>query len=548
MAINTRAYIEKCLKIKDKKSNIIPLKINAPQMKLYNALKKQYDQGKPMRAIILKARQMGFSTITEAILFKRTATAFNVNSAVVSHDVKATNDLLDMFKRFYEELPRELRPATLASNRKQVVFDNKMGTGLKSKIDCMTAGNENIGRGSTYNNLHLSEFAWWQGDPAQTLLGLMQSVPHEKNSLVVIESTANGFNEFKSLWDAAVSGQSEFAPVFCAWWEMPEYRLPYDGFILTDEEKKMKERFQLDNEQISWRRWCLANNCGGDVDKFRQEYPATPEEAFIASGACLFDTDKILARIGSCPVGERGKIKYKYDGEKIDDICFLKGSGETIVYEHPKRGHPYVIGADTAGEGSDYSVAQIIDNSTGVQVAKLRTHEDEGIFARDLFALGKYYNNALISVECNFSTYPVRELARLGYGRLFVRRREDTFTHKVVESYGFKTTSITRPLILSGLVDIVREDTHLLQDVDTLREMLVFCKNERGRPEALPGEHDDCVMALAIAYGCRDQQTYKIDCQQTHKRIPWTDDMHEDFAAASEEQKKMLLKKWGDPM
>lgn len=547
MAINTKAYIEKCLKIKDKKSNIIPLKINAPQMKLYNALKKQYDQGKPMRAIILKARQMGFSTLSEAIIFKRTATAFNVNSAVVSHDIKATNDLLDMFKRFYDELEPGLKPSTVASNRKQVIFDNKLGTGLKSKIDCLTAGNEKIGRGATYNNLHLSEFAWWQGDPAQTLLGLMQAVPHERDSLVIIESTANGFNEFKKLWDAAESGQSEFAPVFCAWWEMPEYRLPYDGFSLTEEEKEMKERFGLDCEQIAWRRWCLANNCGGSVEMFRQEYPASPEEAFIASGACLFDTEKVIGRINECPDGEQMRIKYDFDGDRITNAELVNGESDLIIFEEPKKGHPYVIGADTAGEGSDFNVAQIIDNATGRQVARMRTHEDEGLFARDLFALGTIYNGALIAVECNFSTYPNRELERLGYKRIYVRKKEDLFTRKMIDAFGFRTTAITRPIILSNLVDIVRESVHLINDKDTLKEMLVFCKNERGRAEALAGEHDDCVMALAIAYGCRDQQSFKIESEEEKKSIRWTEDMYDDYAAASDEQRKLLIKRWGNP-
>lgn len=536
------SYIEKHLKIRDKFGKIIPLRLNAPQRKLYDALANQTAQGKPRRAIILKARQMGFSTLTEALLFARAANTGNTNCAVVSHDAKATGELLQMFKLYYSELPDEGKPELITCNTKRVVLKVKS---LDSKIDCMTAGNDNIGRGATYDCLHLSEYAWWTGSPADTLLGLMQAVPHTPGSLVVIESTANGYNDFKKLWDAAVSGENEFAPVFCAWWELPEYRLPYDGFTLTEEERALQEAYFIDNEQLAWRRWCIANNCGGDLDKFRQEYPACPEEAFIASGTSIFDTKGVLERlrldIQPC---KTGSFRYDYDGAHIRDIQFSAGS-EIRIYEDARPGVPYVIGADTAGGGSDWFAAQVIDNTSGRQVAVYRTRTDEGLFARQLYCLGAYYNDALIAVEANFSTYPIRELERLGYKKQYVRQTEDTFAPAPLSSYGFKTTAITRPVILNGLVDIVRESCALISDADTLREMLTFCKNSAGRAEALPGEHDDCVMALAIAYGCRDQQFYVSAPRR--RRTVWTADMYEDYEAADAEQKEKLKRLWGEP-
>jgi hypothetical protein len=89
--------------------------------------------------------------------------------------------------------------------------------------------------------------------------------------MVIIESTANGYDDFKDMWDDAVAGKSQFVPVFCAWWELDGYRKAYDGFTLTDEELKLKELYNLDNEQIAWRRWCIHNNCRGDVNLFTQE-------------------------------------------------------------------------------------------------------------------------------------------------------------------------------------------------------------------------------------------------------------------------------------
>ena len=112
MIINTKKYIEEFLKIKTKDSEIIPFKLNKPQLKLYDLLKRQSEAGKPQRVIILKARQMGFSTLTEAILFKRTATKANVNSGIIAHKDDATTNLFNMSKLFLEELPEQLKPKT----------------------------------------------------------------------------------------------------------------------------------------------------------------------------------------------------------------------------------------------------------------------------------------------------------------------------------------------------------------------------------------------------------------------------------------------------
>ena len=119
--------------------------------------------------------------------------------------------------------------------------------------------------------------------------------------------------------------------------------------------------------------------------------------------------------------------------------------------------------------------------------------------------MGTCYNTALLAVETNFSSYPIRELERLGYPRQYVRQTEDSFTHRPTRSYGFKTTSVTRPLLIAGLVEVVRDHPEWLNDRDTLEEMLTFVRNQRGRPEAQQGAHDDCVMALGIAYYVRAQ-------------------------------------------
>ena len=230
-------------------------------------------------------------------------------------------------------------------------------------------------------------------------------------------------------------------------------------------------------------------------------------------GQTIFDAQKVSERLSQLagPV-RRGEFTFAtwYSPEAnevlIDDSTIRwveMDTGPIQVYQEPAPGGAYVIGADTAGEGSDFNVGQVIDHITGQQVCTIRGQMDEDLFAKQLYCLGKHYHTALVSIEANFSSYPIRELERLRYSRQYVRQAEDSFTHRIRQSYGFKTSSVTRPLVIAGLVEVVREHPEWLNDRDTLNEMLTFVRNENGRPEAQEGAHDDCVMSLGIAYYTR---------------------------------------------
>ena len=180
--LNCRDYIETFLKIRDKEGKIVPLKLNPPQLRLYETIRKQWAAGKPVRIIILKARQMGFSTLTEGIIFWATATSAQTESMIVAHQDEATGNLFRMSKRFLDELPGPLRPMMKASNGQELNFDRPSRSkderkGLGSRIRCATAGGRGVGRSYTLRCLHLSEFAFWPGEKRETLTGLMQAVP-----------------------------------------------------------------------------------------------------------------------------------------------------------------------------------------------------------------------------------------------------------------------------------------------------------------------------------------------------------------------------------
>jgi phage terminase large subunit len=266
-------------------------------------------------------------------------------------------------------------------------------------------------------------------------------------------------------------------------------------------------------------------------------------------GKTVFDARKVNDRIAANPQPiKRGMFAYDYDGLRITNIRWEDApDGYISIYQEPKQGYPYVLGGDTAGEGSDWFTGHVLDNTTGEQVAVLHHQMDEDLYAHQMYCLGMYYNTALIGIESNFSSYPIKELERLGYPRQYVRQREDTYTHKIVESYGVKTTSATRPVIISELVRVVREAPETINDIPTLNEMLTFVRNEKGRPEAQDGAHDDLVMGLGIAHYIRPQQSYVPDFTPERPKIKWEEDMWEDWYNADEETRQRLIQKWGEP-
>ena len=561
-------FIQAFLKIRTKAGDIVGLILNPPQQRLYAAIREQWEAGRPIRIIILKARQMGFSTLTAAIIFFLVVTNFNRTAMVVAHEEKATRTIFGMYRLFFTMLPDWLKPQTRANSGYVLEFNRPTKSksdapGLNSVIKCATAGGQGIGRGETVQYLHLSEYGFWPGNPADTYLGVSQTVPDEPGTMIVIESTANGFNDFKAKWDLAVecqrTGEEGFVPIFFAWHEMPTYRRRAPrGFVRTGEEEELAALYGLDDEQLVWRRYTINTKCGGDVARFRQEYPSCPEEAFIASGSCVFDqlaiTQRIeeLRRAGAAPI-KTGRYAITY-GSSILDLRkweWREDGSECIrIYADPEPGVPYVIGCDTAGsdgrdKDSDFFAAHVLDNRTGRQAAVLHGRLGEREFTEQVYALGRSYNNALVAIETNYSTYPNELLQLMGYRRLYVQQHTDEFTKKIINKYGWDTNRTTRPLIIDGLKDAAKHSLHLIGDIPTLQEMLVFIKNAAGRPEAEVGQHDDLVMSLAISHFVRGQQDRVAKTQG--KRRKWTRAMQEEYWEADEADRREMERRWGRP-
>lgn len=559
---NALQYIQSFLKIQTKDGSLRSLILNEPQRRLYDLLKSEREKGKPIRVIILKARQMGFSTLVVALIFWATATAFFINSLIVAHKEDATASLFKMVKLFYDCLPSPLKPLQRASNAQELVLDKPAkykgkDKGLGSRLRCATAGGTGVGRGWTFMNVLLSEFAFWPGNKMETYTGIMQAVPDGIDTMVVIESTANGFNEFKKLWDAAViaqrNGTEGFLPVFFPWFEMRSYRKkPAPDFQRTEEEQKLADTFGLDDSQLAWRRWCIEINCGGDVDLFHQEYPATPDEAFISTGRCVFDKKALVLRreqVRDLP-WEYGAFRIEKDlsGHIVKWEWTPETGGPIRILKHPEQGVPYVLGGDTAGTGTDKFAGTMIDNSTGMLVAVVHHQFGERMFAEQMYCLGMYYNTALIGVETNYSTFPEMILEELEYPKLFVRERYDNFLGQMVNAFGFDTNTATRPVLVDTLKDVVKKSLDTVTDFDLLGEMLTFVYDDKWKAQAEQGEHDDLVMAFGITHRIRHQQRTVAEMPTLGERsVKWTPDMWEDYQKAPPEQRRMMEQMWGKP-
>lgn len=483
-------YARHAIKIRTKDNDVRPMIFNAPQNKLHEAIEKQYQETGKVRIIILKARQQGFSTYVQGRNYWKLSQSTARKGLVVAHKNDSSRTLFDMYRRTHKEMPEVLRPSTKYSSRKELVFDK-----LDSGIIIATAGGDGIARGETFSDIHLSEMAFWPtATAADNWLALEQCVPNTDDTSVYIESTANGMTGiFYDMWKKAVAGENGYLAFFSPWFDTPEYREEVPpGFERTLEEQDLVDQFGLDDEQLMWRRHKIAR---GGLDKFKQEYPATPEEAFLNSGRPAFNPDDIHTMLAnSCPP------LYKM---ALEGLTFQKHPvGELSVWQEKDNSKTYYIGADVAMgiKDGDYSVAQVLDDQKNL-VATWRGHVNPDYFADILFALGHYYNVAQVVVENN--NHGLLTAIRLGrdlaYPNTYTEVGEGQLNDKESFLIGFRTTVKTKPLIVDRLRAALRDKELSIWDKTTLNEMLSFIVTESGALEAEEGSHDDCVMALCLA-------------------------------------------------
>lgn len=514
-----KLFAERCLSIARKDGTVVPYRFAPAPEKLRLAVDDLRRKRRPVRIVYLKARQVFVSTATAARFFHEVPFNSGQKALVVAHDLEAANEIFGYY-RFFVESYRPFGGIITLPRLKQ---DNRnvLRWANGSYIRVATANNVKKGRAFSLRYLHLSEFAFWR-DAKTLMAALMNAVPDDPDTMVIVESTANGVgNPFWELWQRAndPTAGSEWTPLFCAWWEHPEYAARVEDRArfqrsLTEEERELARRYGLSLEQLAWRRWAIATKCDGNPDTFRQEYPACPEEAFLFSGRPRFSHQHLgrMPVIRDAPVGELEEVAI---GPKTHIQFVQRERGPLTLYKRPAEHRCYVIGVDVAeGRDSagrdalvrdpDYSVACVLDRDTGEQVAKLRGRMEPTVFGAYVATLGRWYNWAFLVPEANGPGLALlAELQHRGYPPGLIYRRQpqpdDPLDTESLSRLGWRTTTITRQQLIARLDRAIREMSVLIHDPNTLSECRTFVVHPDGRPAAQAGCHDDEVIALALA-------------------------------------------------
>jgi len=519
-------YATKCLKIQTMDAKLINFKFNISQRVLMAIYDHIVASGRLKRVVILKGRRQGMSTFTTGRNYWKTSTNYNRYAVTVTHEPDATSFLFKMVKRFHGHTPKAFQPETRYSNQKLLEFNSEDNTGLDSAFRVGTAGKEDFGSGQLIHYLHLSELSKWPTHTQTELItSLFQCVPDNQDTEIVLESTAKGIGgefysrffgaryqyevylkddntvTFRCTINESADEDNEFSAVFLPWFVFEDYvRTPAEDFIRTEEEEVMVKRYNLSDERLAWRRWAIVNRCGGIKETFFQEYPSCSKEAFLVSGTPIFNNIQCQELKEGCslPIA-------RYNCQIASGSWIAHEHGSLRVWEEPKVGRAYVIGADVA-EGlanGDFSCADVLDHRTGKQVAQWHGKCDADEYGRILGYLGQRYNHAWLGVERNnhgLTTLTILQQDK--YKRLYVEKIEEP-PAKPRKRFGWLTTRSTKPLVIDWLIEEMREESHGIVCAETFEEMMSFKKQDNGDMEADAGMFDDRVMSRAIAGAVR---------------------------------------------
>lgn len=568
-AESRRAPVLADLTIADKLGHLVkfdPLPAQARIREMIVQQRAEIEAGKRpwgrVRLVVVKARQMGISTEAQAQLFAAVASRPFSHALTIAHVSESAAHLHGIATRFYRTLPDNLRPERQAQNARGITF----APPLESRLGIEVVG-EGAGRSRTLHGLHASEVALWPGDVRETLAALRGGLVSEPWCLEILESTGYGLGG--GFYDEYQAAKKDGRALFFPWFEDPRYRtrpaLTLDDIRRMGGEREAIEHIEatvekvsrlqgshtegpqhdavvpglqsqrdalslgevrgggqahgLDGEQLAWLASKLLGEYGGDVRRFKREFPATEEEAFTGDARQVF-SESIIGRVDAAIAAtarwtDHGMaVPSGADIARLDTLGVgaLPGDapGRHLVRCLVERGGPdsaYVIGADPAEglEHGDDSALVVIDRVRRRVCACARTGLDPDEFATLLSALGRYYNQAYICVELNNHGYAViMRLRDLGYPLIWRERLNEAVDSHVISNFGYRTTAGSKARAVGSLIANVRSG--LLVPFPEIREQLVtYVRDEKGKMGAVPGCKDDLVSALWLASIAADE-------------------------------------------
>lgn len=510
-------YAPRALRIATKTSGLRPFSLRNYQAKYVQHILNDFADG-IVRSVVLKPRQAGFSTLVAGINVHRMATEFYYRGIMLADKHGRTSEVHSIYSTFVNNIPEKLRPMIDKNNSEEIFFDNPsvservhrpgLGSGFKSE----TAKDPNAGRSGTRKWAHLTEHAFYQ-HAEEIDEGVQNSIPLAPGTFIVKESTAFGMSgtgeAFYNLWQAAERGDSIYKPYFVAWYEIPDYALSVPrGFILTKDEIDLVKRCpEITNENLVWRRLKLKEYSSGSEsiftpeERFRQDFPSYPEEAFLSTGRPVFDLELLKQEMKELRESPPTEIKVKLTKKYLSMYPqMLK------VFKAPEKGKKYVIGADVAEgvETGDFSNAFVLEVDTNRQVAVFHGHIDADHFGNVLVDLAEIYHNALIVPEINNMGHTTLQAIKdRDYLRVYMRAVYDQIEdQKETVKMGWRTTASSKQTMLSRLIARYRDREVKILDMGLLKEMANLNRESDGGVE-LTGK--DRVVAACLALMGIDQ-------------------------------------------
>lgn len=554
-------------------------KLTRPQRRFVARLEELRLAGKPIRIILLKARQWGGSTVSQLYMaWLMLVHKVGLNSLIIAHQGTATDEIKDMFDRMIKRYPVGLLyelGASYDNNEPKMVAVGKSGAIFRvpqrnCKVKLGTAERPDSCRGGDYNLVHCSEVGIWKKtdgkSPEDIVRSACSGILLEPYTMIVYESTANGTgNFFQREYDAAKRGQSQFEAMFVSWFDIEKYSMPIDdlvAFAIHLYENRNNENENSTREESGrylWWLWNMGATLEGinwyikerakynDHGQMASEYPSDDIEAFVHSGARVFDKYKVEALRPACrPPRYIGDVYADADeGEDaLRNIRFAEDHQGMLwiwalpeIDEQVEIANRYLTIVDIGGrwKKADWSVIVVIDRLFMMDggkpsvVAQWYGHIDMDRLAWKAVQVAAFYDNALLVIESNTaetkdknrnvdgdqSFYILNQIKGV-YNNLYARKQsEDDIINKVPRKYGFHTNVSTKPMIISTLVKVVREAQYVERDVRCLDEYITYEKVGSSFG-AIPGKHDDLLMTRAIGmHIC----FYEMDMPTECKRI-----------------------------
>lgn len=447
------------LKIKDRDTGaMVNFSFNPSQRKIMEKVRAHQKKGRHNWLIFLKARRLGISVWSSALSCVHCLQKKNANAKLVAQLTETSKAMFDQCGDFADQLPMQLPQRT----QREMYFPHSGGI---SKLSRATAKTVIGGRGLTHSFLHLTEAAFYPGE--DSFISLLNTVSAaDPDNVVVIETTANGIEgpgeAYYNYWKAAEAEQNEFLAIFLPWWEDPASKLP-DKFAADapsdDYEKWLMRNFKCSPGQIAWFRSTLETKCGGSIYKWKQEYPSTPDEAFVSSGDPIFDFEELeYMRRSCCDPISKGDIVGMGRSACIMD----KRDGPLYIWEKPETYAHYFIGVDAAKgvEEGDFAAAVGWNAETGAQAFRYAAKVGPEALAEKVVFLAKMYNRAMVNVELTggWGYQVMKDLRdKFHYGNQYMwRSRDDKPDTKPRQAFGWETTDRSRQMLFTVFRKAVR--------------------------------------------------------------------------------------------